>query len=335
MFGGRLSSHEIAESEKETSAKTLKPGLKVSEVGVSADFQTNKESGSASKRVIDPHDLITTDVLSALMDSHNLIREDIEEAPHCALILALGTLVFVDHSIVELGIVALEASLKDQRRNAGTKAAKDEVKAMDMGLPSTFRFSPADQQRYPGSWNAQRTRNGGTDSGVLRETRDGRTFGRVPDWHQGNSDGSSHIRRGALDGSRTGCCSVLEVRYVPGGCNAGDPDCFVPQALVNIRVLRCPHGYSARSRPDACSVIEHRLAGGVRSKGARPYASPRRPNAGGLYASVPAFRLGSGITLRDLGHVTTEFLGRSGGVRESNVAADHSGQLTLSECGSD
>jgi hypothetical protein len=63
LFGGHLTSHEVTEGERDGSSKVLKPGLKYSEIGVSADFSTNKETQSSSKRVVNPHDLITTEVL--------------------------------------------------------------------------------------------------------------------------------------------------------------------------------------------------------------------------------------------------------------------------------
>jgi len=63
----------------------------------------------SQKRVIDPHDVITTDVLSYLIE-HNMIGSDIESAEQGSLFIATGSLVFCDRFMLETAVMAAEAA---------------------------------------------------------------------------------------------------------------------------------------------------------------------------------------------------------------------------------
>ena len=105
LFSGRLSALEEVDSEKETKDQTA--GLNVAIT--SGSVKTSNEFQTTTKRIIDPHDLITTDVLSHLV-TNNRINENIKTAPHHALVLTQGVLTFVDKYMIEMAVAAWEVS---------------------------------------------------------------------------------------------------------------------------------------------------------------------------------------------------------------------------------
>ncbi len=94
LFRGRLSLVEETDSEKHSSEKQLKGNVQV----VSGNIKAGDESQASVKRVFDPHDVVTTDVLSFLVDN-NYVHHNIEECPNGGLVLVKGTLFFADNSI--------------------------------------------------------------------------------------------------------------------------------------------------------------------------------------------------------------------------------------------
>ncbi len=141
IFGGRLSSLEETDSERSASDSGVKGSVHV----LSADQRTSSQIESGSKRTIDPHDLITTDVLSSLRDGGRL-NSDLAGAPHGSLLIAKGTLLFVDKVLAELANVAIEANIRQMQNQSHSKQNKVAIaqqKNVQMFLsrieiPSTF-----------------------------------------------------------------------------------------------------------------------------------------------------------------------------------------------------
>jgi hypothetical protein len=75
------------------------------------------------KRVIDPHDIITIDVLSYL-NENGYIQADIHTAPHGTMLLAKGTILFIDRSMVEVAALTMDVVIQQQMRIP--KAKRDE-----------------------------------------------------------------------------------------------------------------------------------------------------------------------------------------------------------------
>lgn len=103
IFQGRLTSIEELENNKEASQKTGGLNFKVA----SGQFQKTNEDQTSSKRVFDPHDMNTTDVLSFLQTSR-YIQNDYLAAPNGAIIVVKGKLFFTDRNMLS---VATQAAL--------------------------------------------------------------------------------------------------------------------------------------------------------------------------------------------------------------------------------
>ncbi len=154
IFKGRLASLEEADSDRESLEKGGKIDLQI----VSGDLKTTQETQSSSKRVIDPHDVITTDVLSFLRSSE-LINDDIEGSPHGSLVLAEGTLVFADRHILELAIVAFDSVIADEARKPKSQQNRATVQGYKfikefltkIPLPSAFLLQTSDGIQIAGT----------------------------------------------------------------------------------------------------------------------------------------------------------------------------------------
>lgn len=141
IFKGRLTSLEQTDSDKETVDRSGKLNLQV----VGGDIKIAEEIQNLSKRTIDPHELLTTDVLSYLQ-SNELVSSSVDDAPHGSLVIAQGTLIFVDRHTLELAVTAYGAIVAEeqkkppkQRDNAAIqtfKLIKDFLNKVS--LPSAF-----------------------------------------------------------------------------------------------------------------------------------------------------------------------------------------------------
>jgi len=87
IFGGQLSSIETTDSERTNVDGVIKGSLHV----VSGEQRTGSQVESGRKQIVDPHDIITTDVLSSLQDGGRL-NSDLGQAPHGSLLIAHGTI---------------------------------------------------------------------------------------------------------------------------------------------------------------------------------------------------------------------------------------------------
>lgn len=130
IFTGLLTTLEETESERDTKDKGAKLNLQLA----SGDVKSGQENTRSQKRVIDPHDLLTTDVLSSLR-SGGRFNEDIVGAPHGTLVLAQGTLVLVDRSMLQLAVVILEAEAANKMRAAKTPAQRAEAQTLKQIIP--------------------------------------------------------------------------------------------------------------------------------------------------------------------------------------------------------
>jgi len=141
LFGGRLSSLEELAYER----NAIDAGTKVNLAVASGDVKSVDEVQSSSKRIIDPHDVITTDVLSFLNEKQ-YIRDDLNAAPHSSLILTKGTLVFIDRHMVELAAFVFDAAIQEERNKPKSRQDKSAIQVANLikrflsklQLPSAF-----------------------------------------------------------------------------------------------------------------------------------------------------------------------------------------------------
>ncbi len=147
IFRGRLSTLEETDTESDSLEISGKGNIQIAQ----AEVKSGQAAQSSSKRIIDPHDVITTDILSYLMEKQD-VSEDVANALHGSLIIAQGTLSVIDHKILELATSALEHEVTEQKRNARTKQEKEAVRTGEMvvkvlqkvQMPSAFLLSITD-----------------------------------------------------------------------------------------------------------------------------------------------------------------------------------------------
>jgi hypothetical protein len=141
IFEGHLTSVEESDSDRETVSRAVGANVQI----VKGDLSKGEESGSAVKRTIDPHDLITTDVLTALRED-SFLRTDIQTAPHGSLVQAQGTIVFADRHILEMASTVFKSLMEAEKakpRHLQDKAALSSYGMIDglmrtIPLPSAF-----------------------------------------------------------------------------------------------------------------------------------------------------------------------------------------------------
>lgn len=141
IFSGRLSSLEETNSERDSTDRGAKVDLHVA----GGDVKRTQEVSTASKQVTDPHDVITTDVLSFLTDNEH-IHSDIAAAPHGAIVLAQGTLVFVDRSMAEIAVATFDMLIQAEERKPKAQRNGDTLQGIKfirdflskISIPSAF-----------------------------------------------------------------------------------------------------------------------------------------------------------------------------------------------------
>ena len=145
---------EETDLDRESVDKTGKLSLTV----LGGNIKTTEEFQLGSKRTIDPHDLIATDVLSYLQ-SNQLISVDVTNAPHGALVIALGTLVFADRHILELATVIFDGLIADEERKPKSQQDKSLIQSWKfiknflgkIPLPSAFLLQTNDGVQLAGA----------------------------------------------------------------------------------------------------------------------------------------------------------------------------------------
>jgi hypothetical protein len=153
LFGSHLTSVEESDSNKLSSEKGLTGSLHV--VGGAA--KTGKETQSGTKRVSSPHDVATTDVLSALTAGDRI--KNFATAPHGALFEARGTLVLIDGSFLELASIAFEMWVREEKKKRRHERNEDLIRNQEafqnlltkLRLPSAFVLVTSDGQQLAGT----------------------------------------------------------------------------------------------------------------------------------------------------------------------------------------
>ena len=147
IFGGKLTSVQNTETERDSADKGGKLDLGM----VGGDLKSGKENTLSQTRVIDPHDLTATDVFIQLR-ANNRFNENAKAAPHGSLILASGTLLLIDRTMLEMATAVLDSQAKEASRTAKTPSEKNAARAQQslipimktLSLPSGFLLHTAD-----------------------------------------------------------------------------------------------------------------------------------------------------------------------------------------------
>lgn len=154
IFGGRPSSIEETDSERSTAENVLKESLHV----ISAEQRHRSEIETGSKKTIDPHDIIATDVLTSLQEGGQL-NSDLVGAPHGSLVIAQGTLLFVDRLLGQIGTLAAEVAVRQEERKPHSKQDRNAIYQQKLGaqflakveIPSSFLLRTNDGIQIAGT----------------------------------------------------------------------------------------------------------------------------------------------------------------------------------------
>jgi hypothetical protein len=141
IFRGKLASLEQTDSSKQTTKKKGKGDAKVASVELGKDDEIQK----SQKRIIDPHDTITTDVLSYIING-DFVSNDVQGTPNGALILCKGVLVLADRHILELTGILFDAMMREEKSKKHHLQDRNTLKQLEFSkrllevlpLPSAF-----------------------------------------------------------------------------------------------------------------------------------------------------------------------------------------------------
>jgi len=115
VFRGRLIGQEESSSDRDVQETVLKGNVAVA----AGEFKSVDDIQAVTRRTIDPHDVITTDILTSLVEGR-FVTHDINEATHGTLVLAQGTLVFIERSMLELAAMSIDMAMQSQSGRGGS-----------------------------------------------------------------------------------------------------------------------------------------------------------------------------------------------------------------------
>ena len=154
VFGGHLSALEESALDRTSVEKAAEANAAVAK----GNLKHIGETSTSSKRVISPHDVITTDILAHLMEGGR-VQRSIEAAPHGSLVVAKGTVVFVDRSMVELAGLSFSIRIEEEERKPRSQRNPSEIQSLKtiagflakLALPSAFLLVSDDGVQVAGT----------------------------------------------------------------------------------------------------------------------------------------------------------------------------------------
>ncbi len=154
IFSGRLSSLEQTDTDRTSEDKGAKLDIHIA----SGDLKHTSETTHSSKRVVDPHDIVTTDVLSYLQNSGH-IEPGVVEAAHGDLVLTHGTLVLIDRAMAELAVLSFDLMISEEERKPKAKQDQAGLQGMrfireflpQLSMPSAFVLQGSDGCQVAGT----------------------------------------------------------------------------------------------------------------------------------------------------------------------------------------
>ncbi len=96
IWGGVTQSVETTGSSRRADDKRTQIGTPAIAIH---EEKLSKETGETKKETAFPHDVVSSDILSHLLQSGRVVRE-VANAPHGSLVLAQGTMVFLDRDLI-------------------------------------------------------------------------------------------------------------------------------------------------------------------------------------------------------------------------------------------
>lgn len=157
IFGGHLTALEEVDGRRDNVTTGAKGSIGV----VGADATQVKEVSVSARRLVQPHDVTTVDVLSRLVERATQGAEA-AEARHGELILAQGTLVFIDSSMLEMAKLTVRISVDEEKKKPRNQRNQDLIG----GLTAALGF--LDRMAFPSAFLLQ-DENGTIFGGTIKE----------------------------------------------------------------------------------------------------------------------------------------------------------------------
>lgn len=136
LFGSLLAGTQ----ETDTLTRGEERSTKVGAAVAAHEQRASEQVGEGTIRSTNPHDAAVLAVLNVLISTDS-IQEDIYTAPHGSLVIAVGTLVLVDKTIIELASVAADAAV--QQEMGKPKAQRNQQTIANSTLIAKFLESAA------------------------------------------------------------------------------------------------------------------------------------------------------------------------------------------------
>ena len=154
IFIGRLPSLEQTATDRTSEDKGAKLDIHIA----SGDLKHTSETMRSSKRTVDPHDTVTTDVLSYLQSSGH-IEPGVLGAAHGGLVLTHGTLVLIDRAMAELAVLSFDLMISEEERKPKAKQDQASLQGMrfireflpQLAMPSAFVLQGSDGCQVAGT----------------------------------------------------------------------------------------------------------------------------------------------------------------------------------------
>lgn len=143
IWGGVTQSIEKTGSSRRADDKRTQVG---NAVVVVHEEKLSKETGEVNRETSLPHDVVSSDILSHLLQSGRVVR-DVATAPHGSLVLAQGTRVFLDRDLIRTAaLITSDAADRDDGKfdvGEGAEAGQITVNFSLQQLFKNFDFPSA------------------------------------------------------------------------------------------------------------------------------------------------------------------------------------------------
>lgn len=152
LFRGVMTSREGQRTVREAEENVFKGSL----AAVAGEHKDTRDTSQIHKEVFDPHDLVTRDVLAGLSEQGR-IHPDIEQAPNGALVVAKGSILFQDGSLLKMmGSAADLANSSNKPKNQQERSDQATLRVMAkilnaLNLPSFFVMQTDDGAQIVGT----------------------------------------------------------------------------------------------------------------------------------------------------------------------------------------
>ena len=125
---GRLTQSEKVRATRDNRTSTFK----ATSVVVGGDLQGMSESQESFKEVFDPHDIVTVDVLTRLMEQLVKPGSNVETAGAGEMVKASGRLTFLDKTLLEFASVGLDVVINQEKAKPKNQRDQAQIQGLEI-----------------------------------------------------------------------------------------------------------------------------------------------------------------------------------------------------------